>query len=286
MEYKRTPHLANPLLRLVRYGLVGSALVCLPLAFGSAIANVNIGDFFFSPTAVTINVNDQVKWTWIGSIGHSTTSNTGLWDSGVRGNQATFTNKFTSAGSFPFHCTVHPFMIGSITVQAEDVPPSVAITNPSDGSVLAAPAVLTLTASASDSDGSVTNVQFFQGVTSLGNITKAPSSVSVNNLASGDYALSAVASDNSGVRPTNSLTIHVVTPVAVALSSPNRVSATIFQFRYTANPGLSYLIQRSANLQDWTPISTNTAPSSPTSFSDNAAVRDVNFYRVQLLPNP
>ena len=212
-----------------------------------------------------------MKWTWIGSIGHSTTSNTGLWDSGVRGNQATFTNKFTSAGSFPFHCTVHPFMIGS---------------NPSDGSVLAAPAVLTLTASASDSDGSVTNVQFFQGVTSLGNITKAPSSVSVNNLASGDYALSAVASDNSGVRATNSLTIHVVTPVAVALSSPNRVSATIFQFRYTANPGLSYLIQRSANLQDWTPISTNTAPSSPNSFSDNAAVRDVNFYRVQLLPNP
>ena len=60
----------------------------------------------------------------------------------------------------------------------------------------------------------------------------------------------------------------------------------IFQFRYTANPGLSYLVQRSANLQDWTPISTNTAPGNPTSFSDNAAMGNVNFYRVQLLPNP
>src|SRR6266481_3112227 len=133
MEPKSTLHPVNSLLQLVRYGLVGCALACLPLVFGSSTANVNIGDFFFSPTAVAINVNDQVKWTWIGSIGHSTTSNTGLWDSGVKGNQATFTNKFTSAGSFPFHCTVHPFMTGPITVQAENAPPSVAIAKPTNG---------------------------------------------------------------------------------------------------------------------------------------------------------
>jgi len=157
---------------------------------------------------------------------------------------------------------------------------------PTNGSVFSAPATLALTATASEADGSVTNVEFFQGDTSLAKIMKAPYSVSVNNLAAGDYALSAVATGNSGVRATNTITIRVVTPVAVALGSPNRVSATIFQFRYTANPGLSYLVQRSANLQDWTPISTNTATGNPTSFSDNAAMGNVNFYRVQLLPNP
>ena len=285
MEFKITLRLANQLLRLIRYGLVGCGLVCLPLALSAATANVSIVNFAFSPSSVNINVSDSVKWTWAGSP-HSTTSNTGLWESGVQGTGATFTHTFIFAGSFPFHCSVHPFMTGTITVQSVDVPPTVTIFNPTNGSVFAAPATLALTATASEADGSVTNVEFFQGGTSLAKIMKAPYSVSVNNLAGGDYALSAVATDNSGVRATNSITIHVVTPVAVALSSPNRVSATLFQFRYTANPGLSYLVQRSANLQDWTPISTNTATGNPTSFSDNAAMGTVNFYRVQLLPNP
>src|SRR5882672_2245912 len=69
----------------------------------SNITNVSIGDFFFSPAAVTINVNDQVKWTWIGSVGHTTTSNTGLWDSGVKGNGSTFVTTFATAGTFPYH---------------------------------------------------------------------------------------------------------------------------------------------------------------------------------------
>ena len=283
MEFKKTLRLANQLLHLISYG--GWGLVCLPLALSAATANVSIVNFAFSPSSVNINVSDSVKWTWAGSP-HSTTSDTGLWESGVQGTGATFTHTFKSAGSFPFHCSVHPFMTGTITVQSVAVPPTVTIFNPTNGSVFAAPATLALTATASEANGGVTNVEFFQGGISLAKIMKAPYSVSVNNLAGGDYALSAVATDNSGVRATNSITIHVVTPVAVALSSPNRVSATIFQFRYTANPGLSYLVQRSANLQDWTPISTNTAPGNPTSFSDNAAMGNVNFYRVQLLPNP
>jgi len=283
MECKKTLRLANQLLHLIRYG--GWVLVCLPLALSAATANVSIVNFAFSPSSVNINVSDSVKWTWAGSP-HSTTSDTGLWESGVQGTGATFTHTFISAGSFPFHCSVHPFMTGTITVQSVDAPPTVTIFKPTNGSVFAAPATLALTATASEANGSVTNVEFFQGGTSLAKIMKAPYSVSVNNLAAGDYALSAVATDNSGVRATNSITIRVVTPVAVALSSPNRVSATLFQFRYTANPGLSYLVQRSANLQDWTPISTNTAPGNPASFSDNAAMGTVNFYRVQLLPNP
>src|SRR5439155_20516958 len=138
----------------------------------------------------------------------------------------------------------------TLPIQSVAVRLMVTTSNPTNGSVFAAPATLALTATASEADGSVTNVEFFQGATSLAKIMKAPYSVSVNNLAGGDYALSAVATDNSGVRATNSITIHVVTPVAVALSSPNRVSATILQFRYTANPGLRYLVQRSTNLPD------------------------------------
>jgi plastocyanin len=139
------------------YGLASCAFGCLPLALSATTANVSIVNFAFSPPSVNINVNDSVKWTWAGSP-HSTSSDTGLWESGVRGTGAIFTHTFTSAGSFPFHCSVHPFMTGTITVQSADVPPTVMIANPTNGSVFAAPATLALTATASDSDGSITNV--------------------------------------------------------------------------------------------------------------------------------
>src|SRR5712675_2289503 len=145
MEFKKTLRLANQLLHLISYS--GWGLVCLPLALSAATANVSIVNFAFSPTSVNINVNDSVKWTWAGSP-HSTTSDTGLWESGVLGTGATFTHTFTSAGSFPFHCSVHPFMTGTISVQSANVPPTIGITNPTNDSVSAAPVTFTLTATA------------------------------------------------------------------------------------------------------------------------------------------
>ena len=271
--------------RLALHGLACFAFGCLPLVLSATTANVSIVNFAFSPTSVNINVNDSVKWTWAGSP-HSTTSDTGLWESGVQGTGATFTHTFTSAGSFPFHCSVHPFMTGTISVQSANVPPTVGISNPTNGSVFAAPATLTLAATASDIDGSVTNVQFFQGTASLTNVANSPYSVTVRNLGAGDYTLLAVATDNSGSKATNSVTIHVVTPVGIVLSSPNRISPNIFHFQYSANPGLRYVVQRSGNLQDWTLIGTNTATMDPAAFSDKTATGSLNFYRVQLLPNP
>src|SRR5213075_1587816 len=141
MKCKKTLRLANQLLHLIRYGLFGWGLVCLPVALSAATANVSIVNFAFSPSSVNINVSDSVKWTWAGSP-HSTTSDTGLWESGVQGTGATFTHTFISAGSFPFHCSVHSFMTGTITVQSVAVPPTVTIFNPTNGSGFAAPATL------------------------------------------------------------------------------------------------------------------------------------------------
>src|SRR5437588_5570596 len=126
---KNTPSLSSKaqLSKLVFAGIaICTHIFALPV-LAVNVASVSIGDFFFSPTAVTININDQVRWTWVGSIGHTTTSDTGLWDSGVNGNGATFVNTFTTAGRFPYHCTVHPFMMAAITVQAANIPPTIAI---------------------------------------------------------------------------------------------------------------------------------------------------------------
>ncbi len=97
----------------------------------------------------------------------------------------------------------------TLTVEALNTPPNVTITSPPAGVVFTAPASFLLEASASDPDGSVTNVQFFRDVTFLGNDTSSPYSVSVSGLVAGNYTLSAVASDNRGLRATNSLALIV-----------------------------------------------------------------------------
>jgi chitinase len=169
-----------------------------------------------------------------------------------------------------------------------DTPPSVTITNPVSGTVFAAPANVTIQASASDTDGTVTNVQFLVGSTVLSNAAAAPFSAVTNNLAAGSYTLSAVASDNNGVKATNAATISVVTPVQVLLSAPQGLPPANFHFSYTANVGLSYIVQRSTNLvsTNWITLITNTAGSGSVNFTDLNATVNPGFYRVGRLPNP
>ena len=248
-------------------------------------ASIDIINFAFTPNTVNIGVNETVTWNWVGSP-HTTTSDTGLWDSGVFGTGHTFSQKFTSASSFPFHCEVHPFMTGTIVVQAAKVPPTVAFANPRSGSVFAAPASFPLTVTASDATGSVTNVQFFQGSTSLGNATTSPYSVSVRDLAAGTYTFSAVAMDNAGSTGTNEVTLSVVAPAPIRLGAVQQLSSAQFQFAYSATIGLSYVVQRSPDFTHWTALSTNTAAANSVIFMDQNATGNQWFYRVGLLPNP
>src|SRR5690242_15691919 len=88
---------------------------CLPLYSNGMTTNVTIGNDFFSPSSVSIQANDSVKWTWAAGS-HSTTSSTGLWDSGVRSAPSTFTNTFASTGTFSYICTVHGNMVGAVKV--------------------------------------------------------------------------------------------------------------------------------------------------------------------------
>jgi plastocyanin len=88
---------------------------------GPNITNVNITTNSFDPPTVIINVNDSVKWTWVSDF-HTTTSDTALWDSGQHNTGFVFTNRFTSAGSFPYICVVHGFG-GTVGVQGPAGPP-------------------------------------------------------------------------------------------------------------------------------------------------------------------
>ena len=168
-----------------------------------ATTTVLIQGFAFVPATVSINTGDTVTWVQKDTIGHTTTSDdaTPLWNSPLLSVGQDFSFTFSSAGTFAYHCIPHAsFMKGSVTVQgtATNVPPTVQITAPADGSVLTDPASVMIVASAADTDGSVTQVEFFDGAASLGVVSSAPYNLTVNNLAVGPHSLTAKATDNLG----------------------------------------------------------------------------------------
>ena len=80
---------------------------------------VRIVDFAFTPAQVTIPKGGKVTWVNCSASAtqHSSTSDTGVWDSGFLAQYATFQQTYPTAGSFAFHCTPHSFMKGTIVVQ-------------------------------------------------------------------------------------------------------------------------------------------------------------------------
>jgi hypothetical protein len=105
---------------------------------------------------------------------------------------------------------MHDNRVGNVTWQAAALanassnnPPTATLTGPTDNSVFAAPASVSLAAIASDSDGTIAKVEFFQGNTKLGESTNGPYTLIWSNAPAGDHLLRAIATDNSGLTYTS-----------------------------------------------------------------------------------
>ncbi len=70
----------------------------------------------FSPSPLRLAVGNSVTWINNDHITHTSTADGSAWHS-VLAPGRTFTRTFTTAGSFPYHCTIHPGMVGTIEVQ-------------------------------------------------------------------------------------------------------------------------------------------------------------------------
>jgi len=95
---------------------------------------------------------------------------------------------------------VYEFVSGS---PPANQPPSISITSPLNATTYSAPATVTINAAASDSNGSVSKVEFFSGAALLGMDTTAPYSFNWANVAAGTYNLTAKATDNEGASATS-----------------------------------------------------------------------------------
>jgi len=88
--------------------------------------------------------------------------------------------------------------------------PAVSITSPANNASFSAPASISIQANATDSDGSIAKVEFFNGGTKLGESTSAPYSFSWANVAAGTYTLTAKATDNASGATTSAAVTVVV----------------------------------------------------------------------------
>ncbi len=130
------------------------------------------------------------------------------------------------------------FVHCSIWNSCPNIAPTVSITSPSQGASFTSPASITLTTTASDSDGSISKVEFYQGTTKLGEDTSSPYEYSWVNPQVGSYSLIAKAIDNGG-----SLTESAL--ISITINAPGNNPPTI---SLTSNPKDSEIISSPASI--------------------------------------
>jgi len=92
-----------------------------------------------------------------------------------------------------------------------NVAPTCALSSPTNGATQAAPATISLAVNATDSDGTITKVEFFNGATKLAEDLASPYVYTWSGVAAGTYTLSARATDNSGAFTTSAAVSITVT---------------------------------------------------------------------------
>lgn len=86
---------------------------------GSSVTKneVTIQNMAFSPATLSVKVGDKVTWTNQDSVAHTATADDNSFDTGTiaQGQSGSFT--FTKAGTYTYHCSIHPNMTATIIVQ-------------------------------------------------------------------------------------------------------------------------------------------------------------------------
>ena len=98
---------------------------------------VTIVDFAFQPASLEIPAGTTVTWTNSGAATHTATADNGAFDSGRLAPGVSFSQTFNSAGTFTYHCEIHPQMTGTIVVTEASPTPAAA---PDQGAQQAEPA--------------------------------------------------------------------------------------------------------------------------------------------------
>jgi hypothetical protein len=135
-------------------------------------------------------------------------------------------------------------------------PPQITLVAPTDGTVFTAPTNILLSANATDPDGTISKVEFFQGAAKLGETNTAPYQFTWNNVPAGTYSLTAKATDDSGATTTSSAAAILVT--APGLSASYSAGQIVISWATAAG---SYTLEMTDSLTP--PVTWSPAPETP-----------------------
>jgi plastocyanin len=82
-----------------------------------ATAEIKIDNFSFGPQTVTVPVGTTVTWINRDDIPHTSASTEGVFKSKVMDTDEKFSYTFSKAGTYPYYCTIHPKMTGTVVVK-------------------------------------------------------------------------------------------------------------------------------------------------------------------------
>ena len=259
--------------------LLAGLLIFIATAFSlpATAATVVVDYFSLSPNPVSIKTGDVVYWVDGDDLGPYIISVGGLIFSTPDGVQ------FNAPGTYSYSAdSVYgggPWS-GSVVV-TDDAPPTVSITSPTNNAVLVAPATFSFEADASDPDvNDLWDVEFYVGGTIVDDIYSAPYSTTVTNLPAGTYTLTTIAWDYSYKTATNSVTITVVNPGAIQLTSPGIVGGNFVFQASGLIPGKTNVLESSSDLVTWLPLQTNAPAATSLGFTNSPAGRS-QFFRLR-----
>ena len=81
-------------------------------------ASVSIKNMAFNPASVSVTTGATITWSNNDTTIHTVTADDGSFNSGNIAIGATYTRVFSTAGTFSYHCTIHPEMTGKVVVTA------------------------------------------------------------------------------------------------------------------------------------------------------------------------
>jgi plastocyanin len=122
------------------FALVGLLIAPAVGPVSAADGSVSIEGFAFSPSTVTVKVGVSVTWTNNDSTAHTATADDDSFDTEQLGNGESSTLTFSTAGSFAYHCAIHPQMNGTLVVEAAATAAPSATTASGGGGTGATPA--------------------------------------------------------------------------------------------------------------------------------------------------
>jgi plastocyanin len=105
------------ILRMMTAALIVAGLSGAPAMAADASNTVVMKNFDFAPMAMTVNAGTTVTWRNMDEEPHTVVSADGLFRSAALDSKETFTFTFSKPGTYKYVCSIHPKMVGTITVK-------------------------------------------------------------------------------------------------------------------------------------------------------------------------